>query len=101
MLAGGRAPRDKRKARFLVSALQSEIFNAVLDARGDGFDGVLLGDLATEETPELNQLKKEVFQGYFRAVREAVANYCLQDERVRRGRDKCDEPEDVVLCVKL
>lgn len=49
MLAGGRAPRDKRKARFLVSALQSEIFNAVLDARGDGFDGVLLGDLARVE----------------------------------------------------
>ncbi len=49
MLAGGRAPRDKRKARFLVSALQSEIFNAVLDARGDRFDGVMLGDVARVE----------------------------------------------------
>ena len=49
MLAGGRAPRDKRKARFLVSALQSEIFNAVLEERGDGFDGVMLGDVARVE----------------------------------------------------
>lgn len=49
MLAGGRAPRDKRKARFLVSALQSEIFNAVLEARGDGFDSVMLGDVARVE----------------------------------------------------
>ena len=46
---GEHLPRDKRKARFLVSALQSEIFNAVLDARGDGYDGVLLGDLARVE----------------------------------------------------
>lgn len=49
MLAGGRAPRDKRKARFLVSALQSEIFNAVLEARSDGFDDVMPGDLARVE----------------------------------------------------
>ena len=49
MLAGGRAPRDKRKARFLVSALQSEIFNAVLEARADAFDEVMLGDLARVE----------------------------------------------------
>ncbi|MBB83834.1 MAG: tRNA pseudouridine(13) synthase TruD, partial [Deltaproteobacteria bacterium] len=49
MLAGGRAPRDKRKARFLVSALQSEIFNAVLDARSHGFDDVMRGDVARVE----------------------------------------------------
>ncbi|MFP6654367.1 MAG: tRNA pseudouridine(13) synthase TruD, partial [Myxococcota bacterium] len=29
LLAGGPAPRDRRAARFLISALQSEVFNAV------------------------------------------------------------------------
>jgi len=49
MLATGRAPRDRRAARFLLSALQSEIFNAVLDERREGFDSVELGDLARVE----------------------------------------------------
>jgi len=49
MLFGGKPPRDKRAARFLVSALQSEVFNAVLDARADAFDSVMLGDVARVE----------------------------------------------------
>jgi tRNA pseudouridine13 synthase len=49
MLAGGPAPRDRRAARFLVSALQSELFNAVLEARGDDYDGVIEGDVARVE----------------------------------------------------
>jgi tRNA pseudouridine13 synthase len=49
LLAGGKPPRDRRAARFLVSALQSEIFNAVLDERADTFDRVELGDLARVE----------------------------------------------------
>ena len=49
LLAGGRPPRDKRKARFLVSALQSEVFNAVLAAREDAHDDVMLGDVARVE----------------------------------------------------
>jgi tRNA pseudouridine13 synthase len=49
LLAGGAPPRDRRAARFLVSALQSEIFNAVLAARADAYDGVMLGDLARVE----------------------------------------------------
>ncbi len=49
LLADGRPPRDRRAARFLISALQSEVFNAVLDDRIDEFDGVLLGDVARVE----------------------------------------------------
>ena len=49
LLAAGRPPRDRRAARFLISALQSEVFNAVLAERLDSFDTVLLGDLARVE----------------------------------------------------
>jgi tRNA pseudouridine13 synthase len=46
MLAGEWRPRDRRHARFLVSALQAAVFNAVLAERGDAFDRVLAGDVA-------------------------------------------------------
>jgi tRNA pseudouridine13 synthase len=49
MLAGGPGPRDRRAARFLVSALQSELFNAVLSAREDAHDEVVEGDVARVE----------------------------------------------------
>ena len=49
MLASGRPPRDRRAARFLLSAYQSEVFNAVLEDRGEAYDSVLLGDLARVE----------------------------------------------------
>jgi tRNA pseudouridine13 synthase len=49
LLEGGPPPRDRRAARFLISALQSEVFNAVLDERADAFDRVELGDLARVE----------------------------------------------------
>ncbi len=49
LLAGELRSPDRREARFLVSALQSEIFNAVLEARADGHDDVMLGDLARVE----------------------------------------------------
>lgn len=49
ILETGRAPRDRRAGRFLISALQSEVFNAMLDDRGDSYDTVELGDLARVE----------------------------------------------------
>jgi len=49
LLEGGPPPRDRRAARFLISAFQSEVFNAVLDERGDAYDRVELGDLARVE----------------------------------------------------
>jgi tRNA pseudouridine13 synthase len=49
LLEGGPPPRDRRAARFLISALQSEVFNAVLDERADTFDRVELGDIARVE----------------------------------------------------
>ena len=47
LLAGGKPPRDKKLARLLVSALQSELFNAWLTARmTDGlYARVLAGDV--------------------------------------------------------
>jgi tRNA pseudouridine13 synthase len=49
LLEGGRPPRDRRAARFLISALQSAVFNAVLEERIEGIDRVELGDLARVE----------------------------------------------------
>ncbi len=47
----GDRPRsgDRRAVRFLISALQSQVFNAVLEERGGDFDWVILGDLARVE----------------------------------------------------
>jgi tRNA pseudouridine13 synthase len=49
ILESGQAPRDRRAGRFLISALQSEVFNAVLDERLESYDTVELGDLARVE----------------------------------------------------
>ena len=45
LLAGARAP-DRRAARFLLSALQAELFNAVLAARPLPLDALEVGDVA-------------------------------------------------------
>jgi tRNA pseudouridine13 synthase len=46
ILRSGRAPRDRRAARFLLSALQAQVFNEVLAARGDEIDRLETGDVA-------------------------------------------------------
>jgi tRNA pseudouridine13 synthase len=46
LLVGGRGPRDRRAARFLLSALQSDVFNRVLAARPTEVDELELGDVA-------------------------------------------------------
>jgi tRNA pseudouridine13 synthase len=46
LLAGGPGPRDRRRARFLLSALQAEVFNAVLERRRPALDRVEPGDVA-------------------------------------------------------
>jgi tRNA pseudouridine13 synthase len=67
------APRDGKQARFLFSALQSTIFNAVLDARlqDDTWATALLGDLLTREARVLGS----------------------EDERGRGAMFVCDDPE--------
>ncbi len=45
LLAGSAGPRDRRQARFLLSALQAQVFNAVLEARA-ALDELERGDLA-------------------------------------------------------
>lgn len=49
LFSGRVRSRDLRSARFLVSALQAEVFNAVLEERRERYDEVLLGDLARVE----------------------------------------------------
>lgn len=46
ILAIGRAGRDRRRARFLVSALQAAVFNEVLEQRTVPLDRVERGDVA-------------------------------------------------------
>jgi tRNA pseudouridine13 synthase len=46
LLAGGPAGRDRRAARFLLSALQAEVFNACLAARPLPLDAVEVGEVA-------------------------------------------------------
>jgi tRNA pseudouridine13 synthase len=46
LLAGAPARGDRRQARFLLSALQAAVFNAVLAERGTGWDRVERGDVA-------------------------------------------------------
>jgi tRNA pseudouridine13 synthase len=46
ILAGRREARDRRKARFMLSALQSEVFNRVLAERPLPLDRVAEGDVA-------------------------------------------------------
>lgn len=46
LLAGELRLRDRRQARFLLSALQADVFNAVLAARGPDLSRLERGDLA-------------------------------------------------------
>ncbi|HEX9731520.1 MAG TPA: tRNA pseudouridine(13) synthase TruD [Thermoanaerobaculia bacterium] len=46
MLRGGRLRGDRRQALLMISALQSAVFNQVLDARADSYDRLLEGDVA-------------------------------------------------------
>jgi len=46
LLLGGRPPRDRRHARFLLSALQAAVFDEVLAARETPLDEIELGDVA-------------------------------------------------------
>ena len=46
ILSGETSLRDRRKARFLVSALQSQVFNRVLEERPLALDTVEEGDVA-------------------------------------------------------
>lgn len=46
MLRRGRMHGPRRKAKLMLSALQSEVFNRVLDDRADAYDQLKVGDLA-------------------------------------------------------
>ncbi len=46
LLREGRRPRDRRHLRFLVSALQAEVFDTAIDARTLALDDVAAGEVA-------------------------------------------------------
>jgi tRNA pseudouridine13 synthase len=46
LLRGEGRPKDRRNARFAISALQSAVFNDVLDSRPTGLDELETGDVA-------------------------------------------------------
>lgn len=48
ILHRGASPKDRRRARFLLSALQAEAFNRVLDERPLAIDRFEVGDLAVK-----------------------------------------------------
>ena len=48
ILHRGAAPKDRRRARFLLSALQAEVFNRVLDERPLEIGQLEVGDLAVK-----------------------------------------------------
>lgn len=52
LLRGERTRLDRRAARFLVSALQSAVFNRVLDLRAIGVDALRTGDVAVRHSSE-------------------------------------------------
>ncbi len=52
LLAGERVTGDQRDARFLLSALQSEVFNHVLTNRPWGIDALVEGDVAFDHDSE-------------------------------------------------
>jgi tRNA pseudouridine13 synthase len=101
VLGQERAPRDKKLARLLVSALQSELFNAWLIARiSDGlYARVLAGDILRKlgggqfacEDPAIDEVRLQ--------ARELVATGPMFGERMRRPLDGTPAAarEDAVL----
>lgn len=53
LLRGGRLHGDRRQALLMVSALQSAVFNQVLDERADTYDRLLEGDVAVSHATGL------------------------------------------------
>jgi tRNA pseudouridine13 synthase len=56
LLAGGRGPRDRRTARFAVSALQSAVFNRLLERRGELLEDGAAGGLDTAGRRPIDRL---------------------------------------------
>lgn len=97
MLRGGRGPRDRREARFLVSALQSEVFNAVLAARIDAYDSVVLGDVArVEESGGLFWVDDVEADRARAADFEISATGPIFGKKARAPRDEAREIEDAI-----
>ena len=98
MLSGGRGPRDRREARFLVSALQSEVFNAVLDARADEYDSVVLGDVARVEESGGLFWVDDVEADRARAADFVIsATGPIFGKKMRAPRDEAGELEDAIF----
>lgn len=98
LLAGGRPPRDRRAARFLISALQSEVFNAVLEERADGYDSVVLGDVArVEESGGLFWVDDPVVDAERASRFEISATGPIFGKKMRVPRDDAAAIEEAVF----
>lgn len=98
ILESGRLPRDRRAARFLISALQSQVFNAVLDERAETYDSVLLGDLArVEESGGLFWVDDVEKEGPRAASFEISATGPIFGSKVREARNDVGLLERSVL----
>ncbi|MCP3987359.1 MAG: tRNA pseudouridine(13) synthase TruD [bacterium] len=67
ILLSGRMGRDKRQARFLVSAFQAELFNACLDHRSLPLDRVVEGEIAWKHDSGATFLVEDEMQENVRA----------------------------------
>ena len=65
--------RDRREARFLVSAWQAEVFNAVLETRSDSLGRLEAGDLAMRHDSGASFLVEDVAQEQPRADRFEIS----------------------------
>jgi tRNA pseudouridine13 synthase len=101
VLGEAKPPRDRRLARLLVSALQSELFNAWLVARlADGlYDGVLAGDLLHKTTGGQFECEDPATDGARLLAGELVVTGPMFGERMRRPADgsAAGAREDAVL----
>lgn len=68
ILRSGRLGRDRRQARFLVSAFQAELFNAYLDRRTLPLDRVVVGEVAWKHDSGATFLVEDELQENLRAA---------------------------------
>lgn len=98
-LLRGEGPRvDRRTLRFLISALQSAVFNRLLEIRSIGIDEVRRGDLAFEHATGSVFPVVDEAEASLRAERfEISATGPLFGLKVRRAQGASGEEEDRAL----
>jgi tRNA pseudouridine13 synthase len=98
LLAGGKVGRDRRAARFLLSALQAEAWNACLDVRPLALDTVEEGEVAYVHASGASFVVEDVAREAARASSfEISAAGPLFGTRLLPARGAAAEREEAVL----